>query len=89
VPATFTIAATGTLSPPTISVPTGYRVQLTFLDHGAAVTVRVLTPHRLTLNVPAGGEASKLISGLPKGTYPIMIGGTSRGSLVIGSVPGP
>jgi hypothetical protein len=89
VPATFTVAAGGTLTPPEISVPVHYRVELTFLDHGGAVAVRVLTPHPVTLNVPAGGEASKVISGLPKGTYPIAVNGATRGSLVIGSAPGP
>jgi hypothetical protein len=89
VPATFTILPKDVLSPPSISVPAGYRVQLTFLTHGAPATVLVLAPHRVTLKVPAGGEASKVISGLPKGAYPIVIGGAARGSLVIGSAPGP
>jgi hypothetical protein len=89
VPATFTILPKDVLSPPSISVPAGYRVEITFLSHGAPATVLVLTPHRVTLKVSAGGEASKVISGLPKGAYPIVIGGAARGSLVIGSAPGP
>jgi hypothetical protein len=89
VPATYTILPNDVLSPPSISVPAGYRVQLTFRAHGARVTVLVLTPHRVKLNVSPGGEASKVISGLPKGAYPIVIAGAARGSLVIGSAPGP
>jgi hypothetical protein len=89
VPATFTVAAGGMLTPPEVSVPTGYRVQLTFIDRGGMAAVLVRTPHPISLSVPAGGEASRLISGLRKGTYPIAVNGATRGSLVIGSAPGP
>jgi hypothetical protein len=90
VPATYTIGAGGTLSPQVISPPAGYTVEITFIDQGSAVDhVTVNTPRPLRLVVPAGGDSSQLVSHLPKGSYSIIVNGTKRGSLVIGSAPGP
>jgi hypothetical protein len=90
VPATYTIGATGTLTPPTISVPVGYTVQVTFIDHGSAKDTTVVhTPKPLQLMVAPGGDSFVLASRLPRGTYTIDVNGTARGSLVIGSAPGP
>jgi hypothetical protein len=89
-PATFTILASGAISPPLISVPVGYRVQLTFDAHGGgASSVVLVAPHPVRLSVPPTGEASRVVSGLAKGTYPIKVNGTTRGALTIGSTPGP
>jgi hypothetical protein len=90
VPATYTIAAGGTLTPPTISIPAGYTVEITFVDHGGSTaTATVRTPKPTVLDIPPGGESYALVSHLRKGTYPIEINGAERGSLVIGSSPGP
>ena len=90
VPATYTIGSSGSLTPPQISIPAGYRVQLTFIDNGsAAASVVVMTPHPLHLTAPAGGDASTILSGLKKGSYTVTVNGTVRGSLAIGSSPGP
>lgn len=90
VPATYTIATGGTLSPTTISVPTGYTVEVTFVNHGNTTeTATVRTPKPVTVTTAPGAEADALVSHLRKGTYPILINGNERGSLVIGSAPGP
>jgi hypothetical protein len=90
VPATFTISSGGTVSPTQVSVPAGYRVQLTFINKGSSPTsVIVLTPDALHLTVPAGGDTSQIVSGLKKGSYAIVIGAADRAALVIGSAPGP
>jgi hypothetical protein len=90
VPATFTVLSSGAISPPTISVPVGYVVQVTFIDHGSTTAhVIVHTPKPLSIVAPPGGDAYRLVSHLPKGTYPIEVNGTTRGSLTTGSAPGP
>ncbi len=90
VPATFTVLSSGALSPPTISVPVGYVVQVTFIDHGSTTAHAIVhTPRPLSIVAPPGGDAYLLVSHLPKGTYPIDVNGTARGSLTIGSAPGP
>jgi hypothetical protein len=90
VPATFTILSSGAISPPTISVPVGYIVQVTFIDHGSTTAHAIVhTPKPLDIVAPPGGDAFLLVSRLPKGTYPIEVNGTTRGSLTIGSAPGP
>jgi hypothetical protein len=90
VPATFTVLSTGALSPPTVSVPVGYVVQVTFIDHGSATAHAIVhTPRPLDIVAPPGGDGFLLVSRLPKGTYAIDINGKMRGALVIGSAPGP
>jgi hypothetical protein len=90
IPATYTIAADGTLAPPTVSVPAGYTIQVTFVDHGSAKdTALVHTPKPLDIMIAPGGDSYLLTSHVPKGTYAIDINGTVRGSLVVGAAPGP
>ena len=89
-PATYTVLSSGALSPPTISIPTGYTVELTFIDKGSArVHAIVHTPKPVDIVAPPGGDSYLLVSHLPKGTYAIDINGVARGSLVIGAAPGP
>ncbi len=89
-PATFTVLSSGAISPPTISVPVGYVVQVTFIDHGSTTAhVIVHTPKPLDIVAPPGGDGFLLVSRLPKGTYPIQVNGATRGSLTIGAAPGP
>jgi hypothetical protein len=90
VPATFTIASGGQLSPPTVSAPAFLAVQLTVVSRdGQAhqVLLRTPTPHKLA--VPAHGHATVLIPGLRAGSYPLEIDGAARGALTIGGEPGP
>lgn len=90
VPATYMIGASGTITPPTISVPVGYTVEITFIDQGSSADkVTVSTPRPVRLVVPSGGDSYVLVTQLPKGSYPIIVNGTKRGSLVIGAAPGP
>jgi hypothetical protein len=90
VPATFTIASGGGLSPSTVSAPAFLAVRLTVVSHDGQshrVLVRTPTPHQLM--VPAHGHASVLIPGLRAGRYPLEIDGAARGALSIGGEPGP
>jgi hypothetical protein len=89
-PAKFTIAADGTLSPRTISAPTRIAIALTIISSGGRthhVVVRSTPPHDLT--VPGGGQASAVVDGLKRGSYAIEVDGVTRGTLVIGATPGP
>jgi hypothetical protein len=90
VPATYKITSGGRLSPPTVTSPAGFTVQFTFIDRDSVKhRVVVKTPTPLVTVVPPGGYAYMLVSHLPKGTYPITVDGTVRGSLMIGGAPGP
>ncbi len=90
VPATFTIASGGQLSPPTISAPAFLAIQLTVVSHdGKAHQLRLRTPSAHSLAVPAHGRASVLIPGLRVGHYPLEIDGAARAALSIGGEPGP
>jgi hypothetical protein len=51
--------------------------------------VLIRTPTPRALPVPAAGRVSALLAGLPNGTYEVDVDGVRRGSLVIGSAPGP
>jgi hypothetical protein len=89
-PAKFTIAADGVLSPHTISAPTQVAIALTIVSSGGPthhVVVESTTPHDLT--VPGGGRASAVVEGLKRGSYAIEVDGVTRGALVIGASPGP
>jgi hypothetical protein len=90
VPATYTIAADGALTPPAVSAPAGYDVQVAFIDPGPdadAIVVHTHTP--VSLAVGPGARTYVLLKHPPKGTYGIDINGRRRGTLVIGSSPGP
>ncbi len=87
VPATFTIKPGGTVTPPTITVPAHFRVQLTVIS-GDGRTHRVVL-HGQSLAVPAHGQASALFHALPTGNYPLQVDGAPRGVLTIGGAPGP
>jgi hypothetical protein len=90
IPATYTIAADGTLAPTTVSVPAGYTIEVTFVDHGSTRDAALVhTPKPLEIVIAPGGDSYLLASHVPKGTYAIEINGTARGSLVVGTAPGP
>jgi hypothetical protein len=87
VPATFTINPGGAVTPPTITVPPQFTVQLTVISADGRGHHAVL--HGESLVVPARGKASTLIRGLRAGSYPLELDGARRGVLVIGGAPGP
>lgn len=91
IPATFKIGAGGTLSPPTISAPSGFNVAVTLANGDSkAHTVIIKTPTpSAAIHLPVGGHSYLLETKLAKGTYPITVDGATRGALVIGSAPGP
>jgi hypothetical protein len=90
IPATYTISASGTLSPPTVAAPAGYDVQLTLISRaGRASTVVIVSKTPLNLVVPAGGKTFAFLKKPPKGTYRIDVDGQQAGTLVIGAAPGP
>jgi hypothetical protein len=89
-PATFTITAGGSLTPPTVSSPASVPVELTLVSgDGRAHRVVLASATRRSLAVPAAGRASMLVAGLKVGRYAIVVDGTARGTLVIGVNPGP
>jgi hypothetical protein len=89
-PATFTIGSGGTLSPPSVSAPSGVAIDLTVISgDGRAHRVLLGTRPSRSLSVPAGGRASILVSGLRNGSYPIEVDGATHGTVVIGVQPGP
>jgi hypothetical protein len=90
VPARFVVGSGGTLTPPAVSVPAGITIALGLLDRdGRPHTVVLAAPPRHSFALAAGGRASATLSGLPKGTYRILVDGVVRGQIVIGSAPGP
>jgi hypothetical protein len=86
-PATFVIHSGGRLTPSLIGAPTGVPVQLTVISGDFKAHRAAVAGH--TLSVPAGGRSSLLLSGLGKGNYPLTVDGARRGTLVVGTQPGP
>lgn len=89
-PATFTIAPGGALSPPTVSGPGGVPIQLTVVSHDRRpheVTLRASPPRRLA--VAADRATTLLIVGLRNGSYAIEVDGVKRAKLIVGVAPGP
>jgi hypothetical protein len=87
IPALYTVTNGGSVIPSTISVPAAIPVELTVLSRDGRAHTATLKGH--TLRIPAGGRASVLISGLNAARYPLTIDGRDRGTLVIGTQPGP
>ncbi|MBV9604060.1 MAG: hypothetical protein JO027_03070 [Solirubrobacterales bacterium] len=86
VPARFTIAADGSVTPPTITIPAHLPVELIVVSKLQAHRVRLRTT---TLTVPANRQAEALIDHLPVGSYPLFVDREPRALLVIGGAPGP
>lgn len=90
VPATFTLAPSGRLDPPTISIPAFLAVAFSVRSASSQPhRVRLLTPMPHALIVPAHGVASVLVPGLRAGSYRVEIDGAGAGTLAIGGEPGP
>jgi hypothetical protein len=78
------------VTPPTISVPAHFAVELTVVsrDGRAHQTVlRTIKPY--PLSVPAHGRASVRIPAPRLGQYALDVDGARRATLVIGAQPGP
>ena len=90
VPATFTLASGGALTPPQISAPAFLAVQVSIVSaDGRAHQVVVRTPAAYSLAVPPHGHASVLIPGQRAGRYQVQVDGSPRAVLLIGGEPGP
>jgi hypothetical protein len=87
VPARFTIEPGGRATPPTITVPPHFAVELIVVSGDGRPHRAVL--HGESLPVPVQGQASTLLRSLPAGSYPLRVDGARRGTLVIGGSPGP
>jgi hypothetical protein len=86
VPARFTIAADGSVNPPTITIPAHLPVELIVIGNAQ--------PHRIALRattfaVGAHQQAEKLVDGLKTGSYPLEVDGVRKAVLTIGGEPGP
>lgn len=91
VPASFAIAGGG-VTPGRITVPAFLTIAISASSRdGRAHTLRIATPKGpITLQVPAGGSASKDVEGLPDGEYLVAIDGQpTDGALVVGGESGP
>jgi hypothetical protein len=86
VPARFTIAADGSVTPPTVSIPAHLPVELIVVGNAHTHRIALRTT---TLTVGAHQQAEKLIDGLKAGSYPLKVDGAPRAVLTIGANPGP
>jgi hypothetical protein len=91
IPASFTIpAGNGQLTPPVISVPKSITIDLRVRNQDSrAHTVQFEAPKRYTLQLAAGASAGTTVAGLPDATYRLLIDGSAKGQIIVGSVPGP
>jgi hypothetical protein len=89
-PAVYTILPGDRVSPPTISAPTGVRINLRVFSGDLKVHHVVLhSPGDPTLSVPAHGSAAVNVSPLTAGHYALYVDGTDRALLIVGVAPGP
>lgn len=85
-----TIAASGALSPPVVSVPSGVGVELHVTNHdSAAATIALSTPAHQSVHVAPGASGTLETGGLKDGTYRITVNGSPKGQLMIGAQGGP
>jgi hypothetical protein len=90
VPATFTVRAAGKVSPPTITIPAHYPVELTVVSgDGRAHRAVLRTTKPYPLSVPAHSHASVRVPAPRVGQYALAIDGSRAATLVIGGQPGP
>jgi hypothetical protein len=90
IPAAFTIAAGGGVTPPLISAPADVTIELQLHNTDSrAHRVQLSVPHFASISVPAGASKTTDVTGVPKGTYRLLIDGALRARIVVGAVPGP
>jgi hypothetical protein len=90
VPASFTVAPGGRLTPPTITVPPFLAVEISIRAADGRphrLVLQTAPPH--ALRVAAGKRAALGIPGLRAGRYPVMLDGRRAGALVAGGEVGP
>jgi hypothetical protein len=87
-PANFTAAADGSLSPATVAAPASTAIVLTITSKASRPLRVFVVPGRF-FTVPAGGRGSVRLDGLKPGRHQIYIEGIPRGTLVVGAAPGP
>ena len=86
----LTIVASGSLSPPTVSVPSGVGIELRLTNRGgAARTIVLRVPGRPSVHVQPGAAGTLEAGGQRAGTYSILVDGTPRGQLMSGAQGGP
>ena len=86
----MTITASGDVSPPVVSVPSGVGVLIHVTNHGSsAATVALAVPAHPGVHVAPGAGGTLKTVGLKDGTYRIVVNGTPRGQLLIGAQGGP
>jgi hypothetical protein len=90
VPASFVVAPSGRLTPPTITVPPLLAVEISLrADDGASHALVLRTPVPRILRVAAGERTAVRIPGLRAGRYPVTLDGRRAGTLVAGGEVGP
>jgi hypothetical protein len=90
VPASFVVASSGRLTPPTITVPPFLAVEISIRsDDGKPHRLVLQTPTSHALQVAAGARAAVRIAGLRAGRYPVTLDGRRAGTLVAGGEVGP
>lgn len=85
-PARYTIAANGSVEPPTVTIPAHLPVELIVISNAQAHRIALRTT---TFTVGAHEQAEKLIDGLKAGSYPLEVDGAPKAVLTIGGGPGP
>lgn len=90
VPVTLT-ADGGSLSPTVVTIPAFLAVELRVSAKGGAEKLTIFTPGGGTLSVAAGKTATKRLTGLKPGDYPVTTAGGGKAMLrvVSGGDPGP
>lgn len=81
VPAAFRVAADGTVTPRTITVPAFLPVELSITAVGEDRRVTIDAPGAGTFAVAAGGTARKRVAGLKAGEYDVTVAGGGRATL--------
>lgn len=90
IPATFVIRAGGAVAPPLISAPANVTIELQLHNQDAkAHRVTLSVPHFGGVAVPAHGTTTTDVTGVPKGTFRLLIDGAPKARIVVGAVPGP
>lgn len=88
--ATYSIGAGDNVSPQTVAVPSGVAVDLTVVSRdGKPHRVLVRTAPAHALQLPAGGRVSLLLTGLPDGSYVLLVDSRTTAILQVGAQPGP
>jgi hypothetical protein len=90
VPVTLT-ADGGSLSPTVVTIPAFLTVELRVTAKGGAEKLTIVAPGAGTLSVAAGQTATKRLTGLKPGDYPVTTAGGGKAMLrvVSGGDPGP